>query len=90
MLPQRVADNGRALAPAVGSRAPAPRTVAEQSIAVLPFVEMSEHKDQEYFGDGLSEELINLLARTRELQVIARTSSLYFKGKSDKDHDNRA
>jgi TolB-like protein len=45
---------------------------------------MSEKKDQEYFGDGLSEELINLLAKTQELQVIARSSSFYFKGKSEK------
>jgi TolB-like protein len=42
---------------------------------------MSEKKDQEYFSDGLSEELIDLLARTQGLQVIARTSSFYFKGK---------
>jgi TolB-like protein/Tfp pilus assembly protein PilF len=51
------------------------------SVAVLPFVDMSERKDQEYFSDGLSEELIDLLARNRNLQVTARTSSFYFKGK---------
>lgn len=51
------------------------------SIAVLPFLNMSGDKDQEYFSDGLSEELLNSLARINELQVAARTSSFYFKGK---------
>jgi adenylate cyclase len=52
-----------------------------KSIAVLPFIDMSEKKDQEYFSDGLSEELIDHLARTADLRVISRTSSFYFKGK---------
>jgi TolB-like protein/Flp pilus assembly protein TadD len=47
---------------------------------VLPFVNMSGDKEQEYFSDGLSEELLNSLARINELQVAARTSSFYFKG----------
>jgi serine/threonine-protein kinase len=51
------------------------------SIAVLPFVNMSEDKEQEYFSDGLSEELLNDLARINELQVAARTSAFSFKGK---------
>jgi TolB-like protein/Tfp pilus assembly protein PilF len=70
-------------APAVAapSAAIAPDAIPEKSVAVLPFVDMSEKKDQEYFSDGLSEELIDLLARTQGLQVIARTSSFYFKGK---------
>ena len=55
----------------------------EKSIAVLPFVDMSEKKDQEYFSDGLSEELIDLLAKNPDLYVPARTSSFYFKGKSE-------
>ena len=55
--------------------------VPEKSIAVLPFVDMSEKHDQEYFSDGLSEELLDLLAKTQGLEVIARTSSFYFKGK---------
>jgi class 3 adenylate cyclase/TolB-like protein/lipoprotein NlpI len=50
------------------------------SIAVLPFVNMSPEKEQDYFSDGLSEELLNSLARINELQVAARTSSFYFKG----------
>jgi len=53
------------------------------SIVVLPFVDMSERKDQEYFSDGLSEELIELLAKTPGLRVIPRTSSFYFKGKAE-------
>ena len=55
---------------------------AAKSIAVLPFVNMSSDKDQEYFSDGLSEELINLLVKVQGLRVSARTSSFYFKGKS--------
>ncbi len=54
-----------------------------RSIAVLPFVDMSEKHDQEYFSDGLSEELINHLARSPDLKVIARTSSFQFKGKNE-------
>ena len=53
----------------------------EKSIAVLPFVDMSQAKDQEYFADGMSEELLNLLAKAPDLKVIARTSSFAFKGK---------
>ena len=62
---------------------PAAGAVAQNSIAVLPFADMSEKKDQEYFSDGLSEELIDLLAKNPELYVPARTSSFYFKGKSE-------
>ena len=51
------------------------------SIAVLPFVNMSADKEQEYFADGISEELLNLLSQVPELRVIARTSSFSFKGK---------
>jgi TolB-like protein/DNA-binding winged helix-turn-helix (wHTH) protein/Tfp pilus assembly protein PilF len=58
--------------------------VSAQSIVVLPFTDMSEKKDQEYFSDGLSEELIELLGRTPNLRVVARTSSFYFKGKKAK------
>jgi TolB-like protein/DNA-binding winged helix-turn-helix (wHTH) protein len=51
------------------------------SIAVLPFVNMSGNPSQEYFSDGLSEELLNDLSRINELQVAARTSAFSFKGK---------
>ncbi len=54
-----------------------------RSVAVLPFVDMSENKDQGYFSDGLAEELLDLLAKTPGLLVIARTSSFSFKGTSD-------
>ncbi len=54
---------------------------ANNSIAVLPFVNMSSDEEQEYFSDGLSEELLHLLARIPELDVAARTSSFSFKGK---------
>jgi TolB-like protein len=69
-----------------GSAAPLPAAAAvhqipEKSIAVMPFLDMSEKKDQEYFSDGLSEELIDLLAKGTDMRVAARTSSFYFKGK---------
>ena len=54
-----------------------------KSIAVLPFADLSEKKDQEYFSDGLSEELLNLLSKIPELKVIGRTSSFSFKGKNE-------
>jgi TolB-like protein/cytochrome c-type biogenesis protein CcmH/NrfG len=75
---------------AVGARVlpasnPAPAVVSsdipEKSIAVLAFVDMSEKHDSEYFSDGLSEELIDRLAQSPDLRVVARTSSFYFKGK---------
>jgi len=53
-----------------------------RTIAVLPFVNMSPDPDQEYFSDGISEELLNLLARVRELRVAARTSSFSFRGQN--------
>ena len=52
------------------------------SIAVLPFVNMSADKEQEYFSDGLTEEILNSLARISALQVSARTSAFSFKGKN--------
>jgi TolB-like protein len=61
--------------------APSAFTPPPHSIAVLPFVNMSGDKDQEYFSDGLTEEILNSLARIGELQVSARTSSFSFKGK---------
>jgi serine/threonine-protein kinase len=53
------------------------------SIAVLPFSDMSPEGDQEYFCDGMAEELINALTKVKELQVAARTSSFQFKGRSE-------
>ncbi len=56
--------------------------VIEKSIAVLPFANMSSDPEQEYFSDGISEEIINMLAQVSELKVIARTSCFAFKGKN--------
>ena len=52
----------------------------DKSIAVLPFVNMSEDTSNEYFSDGISEEILNALAKVKELQVAGRTSSFAFKG----------
>ena len=60
---------------------PAEPTFPEKSVAVLPFVDMSEKKDHEYFSDGMAEELIDMLTKIPDLRVPARTSSFYFKGK---------
>ena len=58
-----------------------PEIETDPSIAVLPLVNMSSDKEQEFFSDGISEELLNLLAKVPKLRVIARTSSFGFKGK---------
>jgi len=58
-----------------------PEIDKDPSIAVLPMTNMSEDKGNEYFSDGISEELLNLLAKVPKLRVIARTSSFSFKGK---------
>jgi transcriptional activator of cad operon len=60
---------------------PAAVAISDKSVAVLPFLDLSEKKDEEYFADGMSEELIDVLARVPDLRVPARTSSFYFKGK---------
>jgi len=56
---------------------------SDKSIAVLPFVDMSEKKDQQYFADGMAEEVLDLLTKVPGLRVIGRTSSFQFKGKSE-------
>ncbi len=56
--------------------------VGEKSIAVLAFADMSPNKDHEYFSDGISEELLNMLTRVQDLKVISRTSSFSYKGKN--------
>jgi TolB-like protein/Tfp pilus assembly protein PilF len=58
-------------------------TEDDRSIAVLPFVNMSDDKANEYFSDGISEELLNLLAQIPELRVIGRTSSFQFKNRNE-------
>jgi TolB-like protein/DNA-binding winged helix-turn-helix (wHTH) protein/Flp pilus assembly protein TadD len=72
-LPKRMTATGETPATTV--------VVSDKSIAVLPFVDMSEKRDQEYFADGMAEEILDLLVRIPGLKVIARTSSFYFKGK---------
>jgi TolB-like protein/Tfp pilus assembly protein PilF len=65
---------------------PAASDVHSNSIAVLPFVDLSQDQDQGYFSDGISEEILNVLARNTDLEVAARTSSFAFK---DQDRDIR-
>jgi len=55
----------------------------EKSIAVLPFADLSPGHDQEYFSDGMTEEILDALAKVQGLHVAARTSSFYFKGKNE-------
>ncbi len=60
-------------------------TTEQKSIAVLPFVNMSADKDDEYLSDGMTEELLNVLAQVPGLQVPGRSSSFAFKGKNEED-----
>jgi len=64
------------------SASPASAAAAEKSIAVLPFADLSEKHDQEYFADGMAEEVIDRLVNIPGLRVIGRTSSFQFKGKN--------
>lgn len=59
------------------------KTGSEKSIAVLPFVNMSNDADNEYFSDGISEEILNALTRVEGIRVTSRTSSFSFKGKNE-------
>jgi serine/threonine-protein kinase len=72
---------GAGRGPTGGSSAPA--VAADPSIAVLPLVNLSSDREQEYFSDGLTEELLNLLAKVPGLHVAARTSAFAFKGKNE-------
>ena len=58
------------------------KTTSQNSIAVLPFANMSSDPEQEFFSDGISEEIINMLAQVPGLKVAGRTSSFSFKGKN--------
>jgi TolB-like protein len=64
------------------SEKPTP-ALSEKSIAVLPFVNMSSDPEQDYFADGISEEILNALAKVNDLKVAGRTSSFAFKGKNE-------
>ena len=81
VLSKRGAEVGAAPAPAAQSAPATAFNPPPHSIAVLPFVNLSGDKEQEYFSDGLTEELLNSLAEINELQVAARTSAFSFKGK---------
>jgi serine/threonine-protein kinase len=83
----RAALEGRSSAPLTLATAGPTATVAvpapvKPSIAVLPFANMSGDREQEYFSDGLAEEIINALVKTSGLKVIARTSAFAFKGQN--------
>jgi adenylate cyclase len=84
---KQVANRPSAATSPVASNTPpvvaAPVTADQKSIAVLPFVNMSADKDNEYFSDGITEEILNALARTPGLRVAARTSAFSFKGKNE-------
>ncbi|HEY6618335.1 MAG TPA: TIR domain-containing protein [Steroidobacteraceae bacterium] len=69
--------------PWLHSHAAVTTPIADKSIAVLPFVDMSEKKDQEYFGDGMAEDILDLLAKIPGLNVVGRTSSFQFKGRNE-------
>ena len=69
--------------PSKGVEEKARPTAPTNSIAVLPFTDMSPNKDQDYFADGIAEEILNSLAGIKDLEVRGRTSSFYFKGKSE-------
>ena len=64
-----------------GDKATIPESTPVVSIAVLPFINMSDRDENEYFSDGLSESIINALTKLEDLRVVARTSSFSFKGK---------
>jgi len=82
-----VATDDEVTEPVVAKSASAPNegSAIQSSIAVLPFVNMSSDSENQHFSDGLSEELLNLLAKIPELQVAARTSSFTFKDRTDAD-----
>jgi TolB-like protein len=81
VLLKRGAEVGAAPAPVVQSAPATAFNPPPHSLGVLPFVNMSGDPTQEYFSDGLTEELLNSLTRINELQVAARTSAFSFKGK---------
>ena len=84
LLPlQRGAARTQAAAPAAATVTAKQAATLQKSIAVLPFADMSEKKDQEYFADGMAEEVLDLLAKLPELRVIGRTSSFLFKSRNE-------
>ena len=78
--PDETASVETAYAPTAETQPATTGAVPEKSVAVLPFVNMSNDPENEFFSDGLSEELLNVLASNPDLFVAARTSSFHFKG----------
>lgn len=81
IVADRFLDRKDARVIAVGERG-SHAALADNSIAVLPFTDMSPEQDQGYFSDGISEELLNVLAQVKDLRVAGRTSSFSFKGQN--------
>jgi serine/threonine protein kinase len=78
---QSISEVKKALEQILAEKAAQPATEPQPSIAVLPFVNMSGDKEQEYFSDGLAEEIINALTQIPDLKVTSRTSAFAFRGK---------
>ncbi|MFU8878508.1 MAG: hypothetical protein ACNA7E_10230, partial [Wenzhouxiangellaceae bacterium] len=77
-----VAESTETVESLIAQPAESAERVQDNSIAVLPFADLSPEGDQQYFSDGIAEEILNLLAQVRDLTVIGRTSSFAFKGKN--------
>ncbi len=77
----QVAGSPPTVAPAPAAPVPTESKISDQSVAVLAFANLSDDKANEYFSDGITEELLNALAKVPGLKVSARTSSFHFKGK---------
>ena len=82
-LAQALVDSIRVVTPVSNVSTAVNAVAPTKSIAVLPFVDMSPDRDQEYFTDGVAEEIINALSKLEALRVASRTSSFAFKGKSE-------
>jgi TolB-like protein len=84
---QRTNEGGNDAAPTTASTSGPPASSAvsdaRPSVAVLPFADLSQARDQEYLGDGLAEEILNQLAQVPALRLVGRTSSFSFKGKNE-------
>ena len=80
---ERSTDNMAEKIPETDNKGHATEAIPDNSIAVLPFVNMSEDKANEYFADGIAEQLLDQLAKIHGLQVAGRTSSFYFKGRNE-------
>ena len=82
-VPVTIADNGELATTPITDIETIQAPVIEASIAVLPFADFSQDGDQQYFSDGISEELLNALAQFPDLRVTARTSAFSFRGEVD-------